>query len=157
MDLTSTDFLAIWGAVVATIALAWNIVISVRNVPRLRITNMPVSYLDGRLISEETTESGTIRHYADYEHIEIANFGKMPTTIISVHLESRKPSGIAGITAVALTWHFGKSLPILLGSGEMCSCRIEEKIVNSIKKDGRAFLVVNTSHKVKPIRYVLDT
>lgn len=72
-----TGFLAIWGAVVATIALVWNIVRDVRDRPRLS-----VRCFVGRLI--EVGVGNARENPREYLIYRVTNAGKLP--IVVTHL-----------------------------------------------------------------------
>ena len=71
-NFTANDYAAWWGAVIATLALVWNIVIAVRSGARVRVgVNSDVQIIPKQPISGDKT----------YISVKAVNHGTSPTTI----------------------------------------------------------------------------
>lgn len=151
--MTGTGFVAAWGAIVATIALAWNIYNSLSNKPIVKVTTKSnVSYPDSRVISTKTTSNGEEKKIAAYCHIDITNTGKLPTTITDTqltHKDNRKSQ--FSCTIQRFEFFQSKDLPALLGPGELLCCRVEMLELERISKYGTPELRISVSHLKKPI------
>src|SRR3989338_5291678 len=85
MQVPTTDLIAIYGALVATIVLAWDVLKWASSGARLRATAVcHVYYEDSRVISVSQTEHGEARELAEYCHIELTNIGDQPATLLSI-------------------------------------------------------------------------
>lgn len=155
IQITSTDLIAVYAAVVATIVLIWDILKWVISGARLRVdTKCGVFYGDSRVVETTMTEYGEQNSLADYCHIEVSNVGDQPTTILSIQATHRLKIGTKGqmfISGPAIIPHFGKSLPYVLGPGEVWSARLEMSNVHKLKERGRPIINLSTSKKAKPI------
>ena len=151
--MTGTGFIASWGAIVATIALAWNIYNSLSNKPIIKLTTKSnVGYPDSRVIETKATDHGEEEELAVYCHVDITNIGKLPTTITDIqlrHQDNGKDQFFC--TSQRFELFEGKILPVLLGSGELLSCRIEMLDLERVSKYGRPEIRVSASHLDKPI------
>ena len=149
----STDIAAWWGAIIATSVLLWDFIKWTKSGPRIKATaKMPTHYPDAEIISTEETENGTVTTYKEYCHVEVINSGNLPTTIISLcttHIKTKKHKFIAGNDRYSP--HHGKTLPYVLGPGEMWSCRVETDIVNNMKQNGTPIIEVRLSHIDNPL------
>ena len=145
----STEFVAGYGAIVATVVLAWDIWKWSRRQARLRIKITPhVGYPDGEIIKVEKTASGEIQTSATYYHVEVTNVGELATTVLgasattaNVGLFDRirawhyKHRGILGYSGFIV--HNGKTPPHLLVPGEVWSCRVREENIVNLSQGGR--------------------
>ena len=76
MSMFDTNFVAWWGAVIATLVLARDAAKWLKAVPRVRYRiQLNISYLDGRVLKTEKTEHGESKEYASYCHIKLVNVG----------------------------------------------------------------------------------
>ena len=159
MQITSTDLIAVYAAVVATIVLVWDILKWVISGARLRVdTRCGVFYGDSRVVETTLTDYGEQKSLADYCHIEVSNVGDQPTTILSIEATHRLKFGIQGqmfISGPGIIPHFGKSLPHVLGPGEVWSARLDMSNVRQLKERGQPIINLSTSKKVKPITVAL--
>lgn len=149
-----TDFVAWWGAVVATLVFFWDVAKWFNAGPRLKINiRSYVGYPDSRVISTQATETGTMQELAEYCHIEIINTGDRPTTLITIegaHEQSKRDVKLYSSSA-CFTGHYGKNLPLVLGPGEMWSCRLEMNDIHRLAEYGQPVIKLQTSHKEHPI------
>lgn len=133
MQLTTTDYIAIYGAVVATFVFMWDVVKWASSGARLRTSaNCHVVYHDSRVIKVSQTEYGESRELAEYCYIEVTNSGDQPATILSIeatHKVQRK-EGQMSYGGVQFTPHFGKTLPHVIAPGEVWSARIETPLTH---------------------------
>ena len=79
--ITDVDIVKWWGAIIATIALGWNIISYKLNAPKIVILTYPICFLDGRVLSTTIENGNTATELASYCLVEIINRGKYPTTI----------------------------------------------------------------------------
>ena len=144
----STEGVAWYGAIVATVVFVWDIWKWSRRQARLRIKITPlVCYPDGEITSVQKTAHGEVREFATYYHIEVTNIGELPTTVLGatattasagilgrVRAWRRRQRGIFGYTG--LIAHAGKTLPHVLGPGEVWTCRVAEDRITSLCQFG---------------------
>ncbi|WP_441002319.1 hypothetical protein [Pseudocolwellia agarivorans] len=148
------DIVKWWGAIVATIALAWNIISYKLNVAKvvIRLTN-PICFLDGKVISTKVQKGVSSTELASYCLIEIINRGKAPTTIskiIATGISKDKLEIICDERNFQL--HNDVKLPKTLGVGEMVTCRLESCYINRLKQHGTTYIKVYPSHSNKPTK-----
>lgn len=147
------DYVAWWGAVVATLVFAWDIAKWLKDGPRIRKRVQPnTAYPDSRVLSTEKLEGGESKEIALYCHIELVNTGTLPTTIMGIsatHSRDKK-SGQVSFGNEYFTLHYGKTLPHVLGSGEVWSCRLEMADLQKLAERGKPFIEIFVSHKRKP-------
>lgn len=143
-----TDLVAWYGAVLATFVACFELWKWIRSRAWLRVTIQPNVYFDdGEVLRVEKLPNGESRELQRYFHIEIANSGELPTTLLSVFATTKstnilerilntlrrdKPRFVLFMAQEAFTPHFGKKLPLLLGPGEVWNCRIDEPRVYSL-------------------------
>lgn len=150
----STQIVAWWGAIVATLVLLWDVMKWLQDGPRIRKRiALNVHYDDGKVTSKEETENGLVTTYEEYCHIELINVGRMPTTVMGISATHKKKrnSFQFGTTQQAFTEHFGKKLPHVISPGEVWSCRLPMSHYHSISKYGRPEIHVNLSHLKSPL------
>ena len=163
----STDVVAWYGAVLATLVFAFELWKWVNSRARLRITIAPNTwYPDSDVLKVTKTEHGEQRELRSYFHIEVSNIGAMPTTILSIEattahinpferwIENRKSRHFRGVISYAggaFTPHEGKKLPHVLGPGEVWSCRVGEDGVYSLLQGGTPKLALRIGSLSKPI------
>ena len=151
----TTQLVAWWGAIVATFVLLWDFFKWKASGPKIKtrlVLNM--HYDDGKVISTETTENGTIREYEEYCHIELINTGDMPTTVMGIsatHKPTKKSAIIHGAFFKAFTAHESKKIPHVLPPGEVWSCRMGMGHYESIFEQNTPEIHVVLSHLDKPL------
>lgn len=158
-DLIKIDYVAWWGAIVATSVFIWDIVKWMKSGPKLKMIIKPdARYKDARIISRERKADGSEEVTAAlYYHIEVINRGNLPTTIMYISEEaeglySNEKIPIKLTTgAEAFMPHFGNKLPYILKPGEVWSCRIEKEHIMNTFKIAQPWLVLHVSHRNKPI------
>lgn len=155
MGLINTDFVAWWGAILATFAIFWDVIKWRRTAPRLRHIIRPNTlYPDSKEISKKDTKEGisevTVKPSI---HIELANIGMVPTTIISII--AKRPleqGGCAECSGSAyFLEHFGKKLPYMIGVGDMWSCRLDQNSVANLPSKDPVEIHISVSHLKKPL------
>nr|WP_315848382.1 hypothetical protein [uncultured Rhodoferax sp.] len=154
MQFSTTDWIAIYAAVVSTFVLAWDVVKWVSSGARLRAyAKCDVTYPDARVIRTVQTESGESRELADYCHVEVANIGDQPTTILNVEAthKVKKNGSQMTIGGVAVTPHQQKALPYVLPPGEVWSARIEMSGIYALAKRGKPVVLIQTSKARRPL------
>jgi hypothetical protein len=148
MQFSTTDYIAIYGAVVATFVLAWDIAKWLTSGARLRVhTRCNVCYDDARVIKVTQTESGEARELAEYCHVEITNAGDQPATILSIDATHKVKRGRSQMFygGVQFIPHFGKTLPHVLSPGEVWSARFEMPLLNQLAERGKPIIRISTS------------
>lgn len=150
--MVTTEFVAWWGAVVATLVLLWDIVKWQVAGPKVRGTvKVGVCYADSEIISTKHTSNGTETSLQNYCHIEVVNVGTQPTTLLGIeatHKKSRKYR--INITSEAFKGHFGKTLPLVLSPGELWSGRLSIEHYESLSQHGAPEIHLNLSHRKSP-------
>lgn len=152
--MTTTDYIAIYGATVATLVLIWDGIKWFATGPKLRVSaRCHVAYLDSRVTKTERIESGEVRHLAEYCHIEVVNVGDRPTTIMSIEGTHKRKKGEMQVVSggVLFTAHDGKQLPLILGPGAMWSSRVEMPAMYSLAQHGKPVIQLRVSHKNSPV------
>ncbi|MBW7469462.1 hypothetical protein [Marinobacter sp. F4218] len=150
----STDVVAWWGAVIATLVLLWDVVKWLNSGASLksRIV-LNTHYDDGEVIKREKTEHGETITYESYCHIEVVNTGSLPTTVMGIRAtHSKNKSGMQmSVTQQVFTEHFGKNLPHVLGPGEVWSCRLPMDRYSNLFEHGTPEVRLSVSTKSKPL------
>lgn len=143
MDLSAwsiSDFAAWWGAIVATLALVWNIVVALRDGPRVTVRAVP----DMQIFPKDP-----ITGDKTYVSVTAVNRGNAPTTIThfcgyySKNLWSRlfgKRQEFMIMTNPLL----GKDVPYVLRPGEEWSSMADEN--DMLKKLGAGYLYLGVLH-----------
>lgn len=165
-----TELVAWYGAVLATFVACFELWKWIHSRALLKVTIRPrVYYDDGEVLRVEQLPNGVSRELQSYFHIEIANSGELPTTLLSVFattestnilerllntLRRDKPRFALSMAQDAFTPHFGKKLPLLLGPGEVWSCRIDEPRVYSLTQGGVPKLAISAACLAKPLHKV---
>lgn len=151
------NIVAWWGAILASIVLIWDIAKWMKGGARIRsIIKFNVSYDDGKLLSEEAIEGGVVRQYQNYCHIEFANIGKLPTTLMGLIASSKAESNAKDEFTVmdqAFTPHWEKKLPFVLKPGEIWSCRIEMNRYCRLLDCGKPIFSATFSHLKNPLKF----
>lgn len=149
-----TNFIAWWGATVATIVLAWDIVKWLKSGPQIRSRiQLNTMYPDGKRRKVENPENIELEELAAYCHIELVNIGNLPTTVMGIsasHLNQTK-QGLMSYSGSSFTPHYGKTLPHVISPGEVWSCRFDMSGLFELSKLGRPYIAVYLSHKKKPL------
>lgn len=150
--MTKTDTVAWWGAVLASIVFIWDIIKWWRNSTRLRFIVRPDTYYqDSETVPlpGEPKGGGWVKPSI---HIELNNIGIYPTTILSVWAERKlDQGGTVGDSGPAFTMHFGKTLPYMIGVGDIWSCRIDQARLTKIASKAPLKIYVAVSHLEKPL------
>jgi len=157
--ITDVDIVKWWGAIIATIALGWNIISYKLNAPKIVIRlTYPICFLDGRALTTTIENGNTATELASYSLIEIINRGKAPTTIsqIEASVTSKDKLNI-NVSTQNFQFHGEVNLPITLGVGEMISCRLESDTIKSLEQHGTAFIKVHSSQSDKPTKTKIRT
>jgi hypothetical protein len=162
----STSDVAWYAAIVATLSLAFTVFKWSLERARLQVRIVPNTwYPDGGFKKEEQTPQGTIRTGQMYFHIEVANVGERPTTIMGVSATTqplgllekfhqwRKPRGISGFVASVFTPHYEKNPPHVIGPGEVWSCRVPDDRVYNLCQMGIPKLELTAACRVRPFLY----
>ena len=150
----STDVVAWWGAVVATLVLLWDVakwLQSGANVKSRIVLN--AYYDDAKVLEREKLENGERITLEEYCHVELVNVGSLPTTIMGVratHSKSKQGPQLT-IFQEVFTEHYGKKLPHVLSPGEVWSCRLPMDRYLTIFQHGTPEIRVSVSHKPKPL------
>lgn len=153
MQISTTDLIATYAAIVATLVFMWDIAKWYRTGARFRIiARCHTFYGDSRIVKITTTEGGEVQELAEYCHIEVTNTGDQPATILSIeatHKTKRKQMAIS-CGGPQFTPHFGKSLPQVVAPGEVWSARIEMDSIYKLAKRGKPKILLYTSISIQP-------
>ncbi len=150
-NLISSDAVAWWGAISGTAVLIWDVIKQLRNGAKLRITSRPDTYYpDSEVLKEERLPNGHVSNVLRPSiHVEVVNYGNLPTTLIKTDASRSLYGGWLGSTnCKSLN---GKSLPVLLGPGEVWSGRFDQLGFEQEKCTGPVILSLVVSHKKKPL------
>lgn len=161
----STDFIAWYGAILATVVLVFNIWKWSRSRPRLRVRiRANIYYDDGGVASVEKTPTGEIQTLIPYYHIEVTNVGELPTTILGVSATTRakgilekirqrgsKFKGEMSYFGRGFIPHYGKAPPHVLSSGEVWSCRVQETAIDGLYQAGFPKLELTAACYDRPV------
>lgn len=147
------DFVKWWGAILATIALGWNVWNSLSNAPKLKVKLRPnTTYPDARVISTEETEYGEEKELASYCHIEITNVGKLPATVTNIEAtHSTNGNGQLYSSSQRFLSHSKENIPLFIAPGQLWSCRLEMEDIYNMAKRGIPEIHITVSYKDKPI------
>ena len=148
------DYVAWWGAIIATLVLIWDLFKWLRSGANITVRHrLNTYYPDGRLIKKEKVKNGESIELAKYCHIELINKGTLPTTIMDILASHTKGKDgvITTSTNQRFTPHFGKKIPSVINSGEVWSCRIEMDDLYRLKEQGSPYIEVHLSHRKKPV------
>jgi hypothetical protein len=148
------DYVAWWGAIIATSVLLWDVVKWLRSGARLKYKILfNVHYDDGEILKKETTEYGENTIYEEYCHIELINTGSLPTTIMNIcGTHKFKPKKMQLIVnKQVFTEHYGKKLPYILNPGEVWACRLPMHRYTSLFEYGEPEIHLSVSSKSKPL------
>ena len=149
-----TSYLAIWGAVISTIALVWNIVKWHKSGAKVKgKIKLNVGYLDSKILKTTKTENGTSSVLEEYCHVELVNTGTLPTTItnISATHSSKNNKFQFSIAQQVFEIHFGKTLPCAISSGDIWSCRLPMSRYIDLFEYGTPEIHINISTLDKPL------
>jgi hypothetical protein len=154
MDIT--PYVAWYAAALSTAVFGWDVAKWSRSKPRVRVSARgPVCYPDGEVVATHVSEDGiTSKGFADYCHIEIVNVGGQPSTLIDIQATHRTPKRSARmiLSTTAIVPQSGcKSLPALLGPGELWSARLDLRSLHSIATQGAPVVKLRVSHLEEPI------
>ena len=148
------EYVAWWGALIATLVLLWDVIKWFQSGPKIRQRiQLDITYPDSRVLSVEKLENGESRELASYGHIELVNTGTLPTTImgISATHDLNPKRGQMSFDNQSFTPHNGKTLPLVLSPGEVWSCRVEMPVLYKLAEWGRPYIEVTLSHEREPI------
>ena len=138
------DYVAWWGAVVATLVLLWDVAKWFTSGPIIRQRiQLDAFYPDSKVLNVEKLENGESRELAAYCHIELVNTGTLPTTIMELsatHVRGKRKIGRMSISSQRFIPHYGKTLPYVLRPGEVWSCRLEMSDLHKLAKWGRPYI-----------------
>ena len=150
-----------YGAIVATLTFVFNVWKWSRERARLQISIKPTWYPDGGIEStERTPDGGTRQVLKTYYHIEVINIGERPTTVMGVQATTKairpwewisRSRGEMGIAGQAFTAHYGKALPHELGPGQVWSCRVPQRQIDQLNRNGRPKLEIVATCLAKPL------
>lgn len=148
------DYVAWWGAVVATLVFLWDVAKWFKSGPKIRQRiQLDTFYPDSKVLSVEKLGDAESKELAAYCHIELVNTGTLPTTIMGI-MATHTCGGMNGQMSFdnqRFTPHYGKTLPYVLAPGEVWSCRIEMSDLHKLAERGRPYIEVTVSHKRKPV------
>lgn len=150
----STDVVAWWGAVIATLVLLWDVVKWLNSGASLKSrVVLNTHYDDGKVKERQKTGHGENITYETYCHVEVVNTGSLPTTVMGIRAtHSKNKSGMEiSVTQQVFTEHFGKKLPYVLGPGGVWSCRLPMDRYLSLFQFGTPEIRLGVSTKSKPV------
>ena len=150
----STEVVAWWGAIVATLVLVWDVAKWLQAGAKLKSrVVLNACYDDAKVLEKEKIENGERITFEDYCHVELVNVGSLPTTIMSIHAtHAKKTTGMQlSVCQEVFTEHFGKKLPHVLNPGEVWSCRLPMDRYISLFQQGTPEIRVGVSHMSKPL------
>jgi hypothetical protein len=159
MQISTTDIIATYAAIVATLVFFWDIAKWYRTGARFRVVaRCHTFYGDSRVLKTTTTEDGEIQELAEYCHIEVTNTGDQPATILSIEATHKTKSnqGAMFCGGPQFTPHFGKPLPQVVAPGEVWSARIEMDSIYKLAKRGRPEIQLSTSMSIHPKKVKID-
>ncbi|MBI3222025.1 MAG: hypothetical protein HYZ46_02875 [Nitrosomonadales bacterium] len=148
------DYVAWWGAVVATLVFLWDVAKWFKSGPKIRQRIQPdIFYPDSKVLSVEKSGNGESKELAAYCHIELVNTGTLPTTIMGISATHKRNGkfGQMSFDNQSFTPHYGKTLPYVLSPGEVWSCRLEMSGLHKLAEWGRPYIEVTVSHKRSPV------
>lgn len=144
------EILKWYGAVIATIALAWNIYNYLNQKPKVVVRlRHNTGYADK--FSDKDGVDGS-REYIPYCHFEFTNRGKLPTTIIQLDATHKKNKDLkVQVYDMEFEPISNKNLPFVLSPGEVWSCRFEMDRLYNLKMQGQPEVRVLLSHLNEPM------
>ncbi len=148
------DYVAWWGAVVATLVFLWDVAKWFKSGPKIRQRiQLNTFYPDSKVLSVEKLENGESKELAAYCHDELVNTGTLPTTIMGISATHTYDGKIGQISFDNQRFipHYGKALPYVLPPGEVWSCRLEMADLHKLAEWGRPYIEVTVSHKRSPV------
>lgn len=148
-----TLFLALWGAILATVVFGWDIVKWKRNTARLRFIVRPDTYYgDSEAVAVPGEPEGR-KMLRPSIHIELNNVGAHPTTILNIWAERKMQNGgtVTDSGTSAIDIHYGKKLPYLLTVGDSFSCRFDQERLTRLDGSHPIKIFVAVSHLNKPL------
>jgi hypothetical protein len=148
------DYVAWWGAVIATLVLLWDVAKWFKSGPQIKQRiQLDTVYPDSKVLSMEKMGNGESGELASYGHIELVNTGTSPTTIMGISATHTPDNNLGRLSFdnQRFTPHYGKTLPHVLSSGEVWSCRVAMSDLYKLAEYGRPYIEVNLSHRRKPI------
>lgn len=159
---SAIDIVAWYGAILASAVALFDLVKWFRSRARLRVVVAPKTiYEDGGFSGVEKTAFGEARSCISYYHIEVINMGELPTTIVGIKATTRalgrwrRSAKINGdetsYSAQAFIPHFGERLPHVLGPGQMWSCRVPERLIDSLRSAGLPKLEIRATCRRAPL------
>lgn len=150
---TTEQFVAWWGAIIATSVLVWDVLKWIKSGPKIMNRVVLQTYYDDGKTVKEDTESGLVSVCEEYCHIELVNIGSVPTTVMGISLTHKRKKKQTHLTTMssAFTAHFGKKLPCVLATGEVWSCRLPMGYYYKMIDMGAPEFHVSLSHKKKPL------
>jgi len=144
---TISDYAAWWGAIIATLALIWNIIVAIRSGARVKIRATP----NMKVYPEQpVTEDNT------YISVTAVNHGTSPTTITHFcgyyaptlwDLIRGKKQQFVVKTHPAL----GKTVPYVLAPGEEWSSLANQENIQENNSGGYLYLGIIHNQRDKPI------
>lgn len=160
-----TDLVAWYGATVATVVFAFDVVKWRASRARLRVTvRRNVCYPDGEIIKVEKTPNGEVGSLKQYYHVEIVNTGALSTTLLGVCATTKPRSlleclvrwhrnimGEMSDDGRAFIAHYGKTVPYVLTAGDVWSCRVPQDRIEHMLSWGIPKLEVTVSHLPRPL------
>ncbi|WP_157214682.1 hypothetical protein [Polaromonas sp. CF318] len=150
--MNSTEIVAWWGAVIATTVLTWDVVKWLRSGARLRMKVKPNShYHDSEVVPLKNAPDGACGRVKESIHIELANVGALPTTIMNISARRAIPGGWVGNDSSAFTVHWGKELPYMISPGDIWSCRGDQEKLFKLPGTAPLEIIVMVSHLKKPM------
>lgn len=148
------DYVAWWGAVVATLVLIWDVAKWFKAGPNVKPrARLNTYYPDSRVLKVEKLENGESKELAAYCHVELVNTGTLPTTIMDISASHTRGANELQMTATnqRFTPHHGNVFPHVLPPGEVWSCRLEMSDLHKLAERGKPFIEVRVSHRPRPI------
>lgn len=142
-----SDFAAWWGAIIATLALAWNIVVAFRSGARIRVRVTPNMQVYPRQPITEDNE---------YISVTVVNHGTSPTTI----------THFCGYYATSLWNHIrrkrqhfvipshpalGMKVPYVLSPGQEWSSLADQRDLHEKSKGGYLYIGVIHNQSKRPV------
>lgn len=146
--LSPSDYAAWWGAIIASLALVWNIVVAIRAGARIDVTVSP---------NMRMYPPGPPTYDNEYVAIKAVNLGNGPTTI--THCLGYYTKSSLGIFIKRFRQPFmintnaqmGNIVPHILNPGEEWGNLAEQKFLLDRPKGSRVYLGVIHNQKRKPI------
>ena len=145
---STSNFAAWWGAIIATLAVIWNIVLAIRSGARVHVSanpNMKI-YPPGPPASRDNT----------YINVAAVNRGNSPTTITQFCgyytksfwylLRGKKQEFVINIDPA-----IGKPVPYVLNPGEEWSCMTAQKRIQEECAGGLLYIGVLHNQRKRPV------